>query len=114
MHCAACPRAACRAMPDVSVARGDLTLLPGTLACGPRTTTIGPKESALLETLMRASGRVVPRDALLDAIHPVHEPDGATGTLRVQVWRVRRKLAEVRAPVTIKAVHRFGYRIEAV
>lgn len=70
------------------------------------------RELALLEALMRRSGRVLSKQALFDALY------GWDGTanlsmIEVHVSRLRRRLEAVGAKVSIRMLRGLGYRIEA-
>ncbi|HMK88624.1 MAG TPA: response regulator transcription factor [Methylocystis sp.] len=66
------------------------------------------RELALLEALMRRAGRVVMRDALIDAVFGIDD-DIHWNSLNVLVSRLRRRLAEVEAGVDIHAARGIGY-----
>ncbi|AWB44573.1 DNA-binding response regulator [Paenibacillus sp. CAA11] len=68
------------------------------------------KEGTLLEALMLKEGRVVSRDQLLDLMwEDQHFIDD--NTLNVYITRVRKKLKEIGAQVTIETIRGAGYRL---
>jgi DNA-binding response OmpR family regulator len=68
------------------------------------------RELALLDTLVRRAGRVVPRDALIAAIYDLEE-DIQPHTLTTLVCRLRSRLDEARAGVKIHSSRGLGYMI---
>ncbi len=71
------------------------------------------RELAGLETLMRADGRVVTRDALEDAIYALDE-DRQSNVLESNLSRLRRRLEAEGADIAIRVVRGIGYRIECL
>jgi DNA-binding response OmpR family regulator len=67
------------------------------------------RELAVLEILAQQPGKVVPKEALLDAVFP-DDADVGSNALEVQVSRLRSKLRP--ACVTIRALRGLGYRME--
>ncbi|QWF77715.1 response regulator transcription factor [Amycolatopsis sp. CA-230715] len=72
-----------------------------------RPLALSPKEFAVLEVLMRADGRVVSTEELLEKAWDEHA-DPFTNTVRVTVMTLRRKLGE---PAVIFTVAGAGYRL---
>ncbi|GAA1948258.1 response regulator transcription factor [Amycolatopsis minnesotensis] len=72
-----------------------------------RPLALSPKEFAVLEVLMRAEGRVVSTEELLEKAWDEHA-DPFTNTVRVTVMTLRRKLGE---PAVIFTVPGAGYRL---
>jgi DNA-binding response OmpR family regulator len=68
------------------------------------------RELALLDTLVRRAGRVVPRDALMAAIYELEE-EIQPHTLTTLVCRLRSRLDEARAGVNIHSSRGLGYMI---
>jgi len=68
---------------------------------------LAPKEFAVLEILMRADGRVVSAEELLERAWDEHA-DPFTNAVRVVVMTLRRRLGE---PPVIETVVGAGYRI---
>jgi DNA-binding response OmpR family regulator len=89
--------------------RGDLELDPGrlTAARAGRDLALTPREFAVLELLVRAEGRVVSAEELLERAWD-ENADPFTSVVRVIVSRLRRKLGE---PDPIVTVVGRGYRI---
>ncbi|GIF05013.1 response regulator transcription factor [Actinoplanes siamensis] len=69
--------------------------------------SLSPKEFAVLHVLMRAGGRVVSAEELLEQAWDEHA-DPFTNTVRVTIMTLRRKLGE---PPLIHTVPRVGYRL---
>ena len=72
-----------------------------------RTLDLGPKEIAVLELLLAASGRVVSAEELLERGWD-EMADPFSSAVKVTVSRLRRKLGE---PQVIETVAQAGYRI---
>ncbi len=71
------------------------------------------KEMALLDLLMAAGGRVVPRERILAEVWGTHE-DPQTNIVDVYVRRLRRKLEEdIGGAPVIVTVRGHGYRLDA-
>jgi DNA-binding response OmpR family regulator len=69
------------------------------------------KEFGVLAILARESGKVVTRERLIDEVWDEHW-FGSTKTLDVTIGRLRTKLQEAGAPVSITAVRGVGFRLE--
>jgi DNA-binding response OmpR family regulator len=69
--------------------------------------SLSPKEFAVLHVLLRAGGRVVSAEELLEQAWDEHT-DPFTNTVRMTVMTLRRKLGE---PAVIHTVPRTGYRL---
>ncbi len=67
------------------------------------------READVLECLMRRPGRIVAKEAILEAAFP-SDSDAAANAVEVQVSRLRRKLEA--AGVTVRALRGLGYRLE--
>jgi DNA-binding response OmpR family regulator len=72
-----------------------------------RTLTLTPKEFAVLHVLLRAQGRIVSAEDLLEQAWDEHA-DPFTNAVRVAVMTLRRKLGE---PTIVHTVPRAGYRL---
>lgn len=96
------------AVPPVLV-RGDLTLDPArrVVTRGKREVTLGRREFAVLEVLLRADGSAVSTEELLEKAWDEFA-DPFTNAVRVTVARLRRKLGE---PPLIETVVGVGYRV---
>jgi DNA-binding response OmpR family regulator len=70
---------------------------------------LSPKEFAVLHVLLRAGGRVVSAEDLLEQAWDEHT-DPFTNTVRMTVMTLRRKLGD---PPVIHTVPRAGYRLGA-
>jgi DNA-binding response OmpR family regulator len=69
--------------------------------------TLSPKEYAVLHVLLRAGGRVVSAESLLEQAWDEHA-DPFTNTVRMTVMTLRRKLGD---PPVIHTLPRVGYRL---
>lgn len=96
------------ALPPVLVAKG-VRLDPARRVAtrNGRTLDLGPKEIAVLELLLAASGRVVSAEELLERGWD-EMADPFSSAVKVTVSRLRRKLGE---PQVIETVAQAGYRI---
>lgn len=72
-----------------------------------RTLALTPKEFAVLHVLLRAQGRIVSAEDLLEQAWDEHA-DPFTNAVRVAVMTLRRKLGE---PTIVHTVPRAGYRL---
>jgi len=73
---------------------------------------LSPREIAVLEQLLRRSGRVVPKNLLADNLYGLAQEVGSNA-VEVQVHRLRKHLAEVGAAVQIHTLRGVGYLIAA-
>jgi two-component system, OmpR family, response regulator len=73
-----------------------------------RTMLLHSKELALLEALMRRANKVVPRDVLISDIYGL-DADVLPNALDVLVCRLRKRLLDVEAGVTIHSARGVGY-----
>ena len=108
-----------------SLLRRPAGLLPTELSVGPlsldpvarvvkadgRTVQLRPKESALLEYLLRHPNTPVSTQALLSAVWP-SESEAAPHTVRTWMKYLRERLSEVGQQELIKTVKPLGYMIE--
>ena len=79
-----------------------------------RALALTPSEFRLLVALVQARGRVLTRQALLDALYGLSEGDALERTIDVHIGRLRDKLSEeVTAPRYIMTVRGLGYRAVA-
>jgi two-component system, OmpR family, response regulator len=69
-----------------------------------------PRESAILEALMRARGKVVPRHVVFDRAWPAGA-DHQSNVLDVMIRRLRRKIDVPFGVDTIETVRGVGYRL---
>ncbi|MBB4685576.1 response regulator transcription factor [Amycolatopsis jiangsuensis] len=104
-----------------ALARRALAALPPVLECAGvqldpakrfasrdgRPLSLSPKEFAVLEVLLRAQGRVVSPEELLEKAWDEHA-DPFTNTVRVTVMTLRRKLGE---PAVVRTVSGAGYQL---
>lgn len=68
------------------------------------------RESALLEELLRAPGRVIVKDRLEERLYSF-EKGGSMNALEAAISRLRRKLSLVRSGVRIETQRGIGYRL---
>ena len=71
------------------------------------------REVELLELLMRRPGRVVPKGYVEDHLFGLEQPIGSNA-VEVSIHRLRRRLQELGAPVTVHTVRGVGYLIAPV
>ena len=69
------------------------------------------RELAVLEVLLRRSGRVVSKKHIFDSLYS-WDNDASLSTVEVFVSRLRRKLANAGADVGIRVFRGLGYRLE--
>lgn len=108
-----------RALVRRAHARADPVLRLGQLEMDPSTRTaraagesldLSPREWAILEQLMLAAPKVVPKTRLLEQVVG-WDREATPNAIEVHVSRIRQKLA--RADVALRTVRGLGYRIEA-
>jgi two-component system response regulator TctD len=68
------------------------------------------REVELLELLMRRPGRVVPKSYVEDHLFGLEQPVGSNA-VEVSIHRLRRRLQDLGAPVTVHTVRGVGYLI---
>ena len=68
------------------------------------------REAALLEELLRVPGQVITKDRLEDRLYAM-EDAGSANALEAAVSRLRRKLAQAHAAVSIETKWGIGYRL---
>jgi DNA-binding response OmpR family regulator len=98
---------------EASYSYGDLSFDPASriaVAAG-ATLDLTRREASVLEELIRASGRIVIKDALEDRLYGFDEEVGPNA-LEAAVSRLRRKLASAGSAVGVNAVRGVGYRLE--
>jgi DNA-binding response OmpR family regulator len=109
-----------RALVRRSHARADPVLRLGELAMdqarhcaavGEQALEFSPREWALLEQLMLAAPRVVPKTRLLEQVLG-WDGESTLNAIEVHVSRIRQKLAGAGAGVALRTVRGLGYRIE--
>ena len=69
-----------------------------------------PRETALLEQLLRRAGQVVPKSALEDQLYSMDD-EVTPNALEVAASRLRRRLANVSADVTVRTAYGVGYAL---
>jgi DNA-binding response OmpR family regulator len=75
---------------------------------GDDTVSMGRRESAILEHLMRRMGRVVPRAVLEDKLYGIDD-ELESNAIPVHVHHLRRKLMDAGAAAEIHTVRGVGY-----
>lgn len=98
------------AEPAASIACGRLTFQPHTREASVADVplVLNRRELLVLEALIRRSGRVVQRDALLDAVYALDD-EVQPNALDSHVSRLRKRLADLEAGVVIHPVRNVGY-----
>ena len=66
------------------------------------------RELGVLEQLLRRQGRVVPKDVLEEALYGFEE-EIASNTVEVHIHRLRKRLADAGASITITTLRGIGY-----
>lgn len=75
-----------------------------------RLVALSRREAGALEYLLRRAGRVVSRTAMEDALYPAGE-ELASNAVDVLIHRLRRRLLDVRADVSIVTMRGVGYML---
>lgn len=96
----------------VNLVFGNLQLdtIRRSLTVGHRNVGASPREIALLETLLRNVGKVVARENLLGSLYSFGE-DVTANALDAAVSRLRKKLDQSGATVTLTSVYGVGYAL---
>jgi DNA-binding response OmpR family regulator len=89
---------------------GELEYDPGsrTISVGAACLPLSRGESIVLERCLRHPNRVVTKTQLGESLHSLHQ-DYTDNSIQVHVHRVRRKMADLGADVTIRALRGLGY-----
>lgn len=95
----------------IEVGRLRLEPATGDLSIGGRALVLPRRERMLLDTLLRRIGRVVTRRVLEEALWN-QDAEIESNTLESHVSRLRRRLAEAGAGVTIRTLRGVGYLLE--
>ncbi len=93
---------------------GNVELDPaaGAVSVAGRGVSVPRKELAILELLMRRAGRVVARGILEQSVYSLGEEIGSNA-MDANISRLRRRLTEAEAAITIHAVRGVGYMLAA-
>jgi DNA-binding response OmpR family regulator len=81
------------------------------IAIGNKPHPLAPREAAVLEVLLRRSGRVVPKQIIEDQLYGLAE-EASTNAIEVYVHRLRKQLADGDAGVEIHTIRGVGYLIK--
>jgi DNA-binding response OmpR family regulator len=73
---------------------------------------LSPRESSLLEMLLRRAGRVVPREALEQGLYNFDTPT-TLNAVEVLVHRLRKRLSDAGAKLAIHTIRGVGYLLAA-
>ena len=100
--------------PSPPIVCGRLRFDPATrcLEVDGRSLVLKRRELALIEVLLRRSGRVVAREALIDEVYGFDD-DVQSNTLDAHISRLRARLVEVDAAANIHTVRGVGYMLDA-
>jgi DNA-binding response OmpR family regulator len=71
---------------------------------------LSPREAAVLEMLLRRSGRVVPKKLVEDHLFGL-SADGSANAVEVYVHRLRKQLADAGANVAVHTIRGVGYLV---
>ncbi len=93
---------------------GNLSFNPATqeVSVGEVSVTVPRRELSTLEVLMRAAGRVVTRDRLLDELYG-HGEEPASNAVDSHISRLRKRLSEAGSDVSIQVIRGVGYVMRA-
>ena len=93
---------------------GNLAFNPGTqeVSVGEAALEVPRRELATLEALMRAAGRVVTRDRLIDELYG-HGEEPASNAVDSHISRLRKRLGEAGSDVSIQVIRGVGYVMKA-
>jgi two-component system OmpR family response regulator len=93
---------------------GNLSFNPGTqeVSVGETGVQLPRRELATLEVLMRAGGRVVTRDRLIDELYG-HGEEPASNAVDSHISRLRKRLGEAGSDVGIQVIRGVGYVLKA-
>ncbi|MBS0559174.1 MAG: response regulator transcription factor [Proteobacteria bacterium] len=93
---------------------GNLALdtIERTVSVGGQTVAVGARETALLEMLLRRAGRVVAREGIEQSLYGLDAPAGPNA-VEVAIHRLRKRLQDAGATVTIHTVRGVGYLLAA-
>jgi DNA-binding response OmpR family regulator len=103
------------AVEEETVRLDDLELVPraGILRCGGAETELTPKETQLMELLMRNRGQVLPREVIMDRVWgPLESVE--PGNIDSYVHFLRGKLEKLGSPWRIRTLRGMGYRLERI
>lgn len=95
---------------DIVIRYGDVTYdaVAKEVSVGDRHASLSRGESIVLERFLRAPDRVITKAHLGDSLHSM-EQDYTENSIQVHVHRVRSKLAELGARVSIRTLRGLGY-----
>jgi DNA-binding response OmpR family regulator len=91
----------------------DLELVPraGLLRCGGQSVELTPKETQLIELLMRNRGQVLPREVIMDRVWgPLDSVE--PGNIDSYIHFLRGKMGALGSPWRIRTQRGMGYRLE--
>jgi DNA-binding response OmpR family regulator len=93
---------------------GNLAFSPATqeVSVGTTSLQVPRRELATLEVLMRAGGRVVTRDRLIDELYG-HGEEPASNAVDSHISRLRKRLGEAGSDVAIQVIRGVGYVMKA-
>jgi len=106
-------RPGAEAQPPVVVGGLTFDYASGEATAAGRSIALPRRELRLLEALIRRAGRVALREALFEAAYG-DEAEVQTHALDTLVWRLRRRLQEARAGVTIHLVKGVGFALAEI
>jgi DNA-binding response OmpR family regulator len=99
-------------IPGVKLGRLEYDLAAHDLRIDGKTIALPRRELAILDALMRRSGRVVMREHLESQVYGFDE-EVSSNALEAHISRLRRRLADARAGVILHGVRGVGYMLRA-
>lgn len=96
---------------DLVCGNVEFNTVSSTISIGGAPVLVPRRELAILETLMRANGRVVTKTVLEEAAYAM-EDDRQSNVIESHLSRLRRRLKSAGAQISIRVARGIGYRIE--
>lgn len=100
--------------PDGLLRAGDVELDPHRLVLtrGARDCKLTPKESQLLELLIKRRGSVAPKERIIEKLWG-YDTDADESRVEIHVSLLRKKLAQIGSAATVRTIRGAGYALEA-
>lgn len=97
---------------ELAIGNTLLNLSTKTLSCGQNRIRLSAKEFDVMRILMQSEGVVVPKDVILSRVWGL-DSEAVENHVEVYVGMLRKKLSHIGSPLTIRAIRRMGYVVEA-